>query len=216
VADDLEDLGAVIGAGGDFDEDHFFDHGIAIGVFLAMDHVDEFVHLKDDLGEAFWVPADADGHAAEAGIAGLGDDEGLDVEATAAEHVADAAEDAGLVVHIDAERVDVDDVSLGSRLFVGGGGDAVAHKFGQDCGMFQDLQEDGLKGEFLGMGGALGVEAGMDHLEVGGVAFDTDPLALKFLGGDGGGAGAEEGVDDEIAGVCGAGDEFFDESEGFL
>jgi hypothetical protein len=78
--------------------------------------------------EAFGVAADADGHAGEAGVAGLGDDEGFDVESAAAEDVADAAEDAGLVVHIHAEGVYVDDVSLGGGLFVGGGGDAVAHR----------------------------------------------------------------------------------------
>lgn len=112
VLDDLEDLGALGGTGSDLDEDKLLGHGITVGVFSAVDDVDEFTHLHDDLVQAFWVTTDSDGHAAEAWIAGLGDDEGLDVEATTAEHGADAAEDAWLIVHHDAQRVDVDDVSL--------------------------------------------------------------------------------------------------------
>jgi hypothetical protein len=73
--------------------------------------------------------ANADGHATEARITRLGDDKGLDVEPTTAEHGADAAENARLVVHHDAERVNVDDVSQRGGLFIGGGGDAVAHGF---------------------------------------------------------------------------------------
>jgi hypothetical protein len=109
------------------DEDHFLSDGVAVGVLDAVDDVDELVHLHDDLVQAFGMAADADGHAAEARIARLGDDEGLDVEPATAEHGADAAKDAGLVVHHDAQRVDVDDVRLRGGLFVGGGGDAVAH-----------------------------------------------------------------------------------------
>jgi len=43
---------------------------------MAMHHVDELVHLsRMDLLKASWIAADADGHAAEARIAPLADDE---------------------------------------------------------------------------------------------------------------------------------------------
>ena len=71
--------------------------------------------------------ADADRHATETWIACLGDHERLDVKSTTAEHGADATEDAGLIVHVHTERVDVDDVGQRGGLFIGGGGDAVAH-----------------------------------------------------------------------------------------
>jgi hypothetical protein len=71
--------------------------------------------------------ANADSHPAEARITGLRDDERFNVEAAAAENGADAAEDTWLIIHHDTERVDVDDIRLRSRLFVGGGCDFVAH-----------------------------------------------------------------------------------------
>jgi hypothetical protein len=132
MLDDLQDLGALHVACGDFDQDEFFGDGVAVSVFGAVDDVDKLIHLHDDLVQAFWMTADADGHAAESWITCLGDDEGLDVEATTAEHGADTTENAGLVVHHHAERVDVDDVSLWSWLNVSGGWDAVAH--GMDDG----------------------------------------------------------------------------------
>ena len=48
--------------------------------------------------------------------------------------------------------------------------------------------------------------------EVSGVGFDAQAGAPETVGGEGGGAGAKEGIDDEVAGGGGAGDEFFDES----
>ena len=129
VADDLEDLGALLRAGGDFDQHHFFGNGVAVRVLGAVHHVDELVHLHDDLMQTFGMTADADRHATEAWIACLGDHERLDIKSTTAEHGADATEDAGLIVHVHTERVDVDDVRLWRGLFVGGGGDAIAHGF---------------------------------------------------------------------------------------
>jgi len=127
MLDDLQDLGPFGGAGSDFDEDKFFGNGVTIGVLDAMNDVDELIHLHDDLVQAFWMTADANGHAAEAWIASLGDYQRLNVKAATAEDSTDAAEDTRLVVHHDAERVDVDDVGQRGGLFIGGGGDAVAH-----------------------------------------------------------------------------------------
>ena len=47
MLDDLQDLGALGGAGGDFDEDEFFGDGVAIGMLLAVHDVDELVHLHN-------------------------------------------------------------------------------------------------------------------------------------------------------------------------
>jgi hypothetical protein len=41
----------------------------------SVHDVDQFVHLHDDLVQAFGMAADADGHAAEAWITRLGDNE---------------------------------------------------------------------------------------------------------------------------------------------
>ncbi len=75
VLDDLQDFGALGGIGGDFDEDEFFGDGVTVGVLGAVHDVDELIHLHDDLVQAFWLAADADGHAAEARVASLGNDE---------------------------------------------------------------------------------------------------------------------------------------------
>lgn len=129
VIDDLEDLSALIGACGDFNEDHFLHDGILVTVFLTVNDVDELVHLHDDLMQTFWMTADADGHAAEAWITALGNDERFDVETTAAKDLADTAKNTRFVVHVHTEGVDVDDVRLRAGLVVGGGGDAITHGF---------------------------------------------------------------------------------------
>jgi hypothetical protein len=46
--------------------------------------------------------------------------------------------------------------------------------------------------------------------------FDADEVASEADAGDGGGAAAEEGVEDEVAGVGGGEDAAFDEGDGFL
>ena len=177
MLDDLQDLGALGRAGGDFDEDEFFGNGVTIGVLDAMNDVDELIHLHDDLVQAFWMTADANGHAAEAWITSLGDDQRLNVKSATAEDSADAAEDARLVVHHDAERVDVDDVSLGSWLDIGGGGDAVAH--GMDdlrCLIERDEERS-----------VLAFEAFPSDLDVVGIFFDAEPTAAQTLGSCGSG-----------------------------
>ena len=64
--------------------------------------------------------------------------------------------------------------------------------------------------------GALRGEALLGNLCVSGVLLDADPLAVQILGGGGGGSGAQEGINDEVAFVRGACDEFFDEVDGLL
>lgn len=60
-------------------------------------------------------------------------------------------------------------------------------------------------------GGAGGGELGVGRMD-----FDAEPRAGEVLGGDCSGAGAEEGVEHDVAGVSAHGDEFFDEGHGFL
>ena len=177
MLDDLQDLGALCGTGGDFDEDEFFGNGVTIGVLDAMNDVDELIHLHDDLVQAFWMTADANGHAAEAWITSLGDDQRLNVKSATAKDSADAAEDTRLVVHHDAERVDVDDFSLWSWLDIGGGGDAVAHGMDDLRWLIEGF------GEKVEVGG----QAFLSHLDVVGIFFDAEPTAAQTLGSCGSG-----------------------------
>ena len=102
---DLECLGAVLRRALDLDQDHFLGHRVVRGVLEAVDDVDQLGDLLDDLVEALRVAADADGHAREVRVAAFGDDQRVDVEAAAGEHLADPHQHARLVVHEDGERV---------------------------------------------------------------------------------------------------------------
>ncbi len=71
VLDDLQGLGALLIAGEDLDHDELLDHGILGIVLGAVDHIDEFIHLHDDLLESLGIAGDADGHTGEIRVAAL-------------------------------------------------------------------------------------------------------------------------------------------------
>lgn len=62
----------------------------------------------------------------------------------------------------------------------------------------------------------MGLESFFDHADIVGLGFDAEPAALEFLTGEGGGAAAHEGVEDEVAGATAGADEILDEFERFL
>ncbi len=66
------------------------------------------------------------------------------------------------------------------------------------------------------MGDDFGVGAVERDEQVGTFHFDADESAVEADAGDGGGAAAEEGVEDEVAGVGGGEEAAFDEGDGFL
>ena len=85
---------------------------------------DEFVQLQDDLVQDIRRPRAGDRHARRLGIhVGGRHDEGLDVVATAAEDLADAHQDAGLVVDEEPDRRAAHLVTGAHIAPVGGRGD---------------------------------------------------------------------------------------------
>ena len=113
---DLERAGAVFRGAEDLDEHHFLGDGIMAGVLEAMDYIDQFSDLLDDLLKAGGVAGDADRHPGKGRVAALGDDEGIDIERAAGEYLADAHEDARLVLDEDGEGVAGGNGSGGHKL----------------------------------------------------------------------------------------------------
>ena len=105
VLDDLQRLGPLGVVGEELHHDQLFHDGVLAVVLGAMDHVDELADLHDDLRKPLRITGNADGHAGEIRVAAFGDDERVDVEATAGEDLADPHQDAGLVADEYGERV---------------------------------------------------------------------------------------------------------------
>lgn len=105
VLGDLERAGAVVRRAQNLDEHHFLGDGILAGMLEAMDYIDQFSDLLDDLLKAGGVAGDTDRHPGKGRVAALGDDEGIDIESAAGEYLADAHEDARLVLDEDGEGV---------------------------------------------------------------------------------------------------------------
>ena len=76
---------------------------LVAGVVGGVDHVHQLVELAQDLAQPFLLAARGDRHVAEVRIVPLGDHQAVDVVAAAAEHLADAHEDARAVVDLDAQ-----------------------------------------------------------------------------------------------------------------
>ena len=93
----LEDGGAALLRGADAQQHEFADDGGAFGEVVGLQHVDQLVHLLDDLGALEGIDVDHDGHAGEFGVQRAGDREALNVVAALGEQAGDAHEGAGLV-----------------------------------------------------------------------------------------------------------------------
>lgn len=102
---DLQGARATFVGAKNFDQDHFLGDRVVAGVFEAMNHVDQFPDLLDDLIETRRVAGDADGHARKGRIAALRNNEGIDVETAAREDLTNPHEHAGSVVHEDGKCV---------------------------------------------------------------------------------------------------------------
>lgn len=98
VFTNLKNLRAIRGSAGDFDHQQFANHRVITGVFETMDHINQFVHLFDDLLESVRIAYNADGHARKASVATLGHDEAVDVESATCKDLANAHQYAGAVV----------------------------------------------------------------------------------------------------------------------
>ena len=105
MIDDLERLRAVLFRNKEFNEEEFFSDGIRLGMFMAVNDIDEFGNLEDDLLKTRGVSTDADGHAGELSIASLGNNEGVDIVSSAGKDLADAHEDTRFVVNKNREGV---------------------------------------------------------------------------------------------------------------
>ena len=105
VLGDLQRGGTAFIGAKNFDQDHFFRHRIIAGVLEAMNHVDQFSDLLDDLVESCGVTGNADGHARKGRVTALRNDEGIDVETTAREDLTNPHEHARSVVHEDGKCV---------------------------------------------------------------------------------------------------------------
>lgn len=102
---DLQCGGAAFIGAKNFDQDHFLGDRIVAGVFEAMNYIDQFSDLLDDLVKTRRVAGDADGHSRKGRIAALRNDEGIDVETAAREDLTDPHEHARSVVHEDRKCV---------------------------------------------------------------------------------------------------------------
>ena len=122
MLDDLQGIGALLTVfHKKLDEQHLSHHGVGGGVFIAVNDVDEFTHLLDNLLQTFGGTLEADGHPAEVRIATLGDHQGFDVVTSPGEDLADSHEDSGLVVDEDGESMD-DCAGIRSPRSIGSGG----------------------------------------------------------------------------------------------
>lgn len=95
---DLQQLRAVLWSAGDLNHQQFPHHRVIAGVLVAVNDIDELVHLFDDLLKTIGVADDANGHARKASITTLRNDQAIDVKAASCEHLADAHQHAGAIV----------------------------------------------------------------------------------------------------------------------
>src|SRR3984957_9687153 len=121
-ADELDDLGALLGSGRHGGEQELSLDRLARGQVRDRDDVDQLVELLDDLVERRGLDVDHDRDAAEPLLVGRGHGEREDVEPTPAEQPGDAREHARLV--LDQHREDV---------VTGAGGDPGAHRALRSC-----------------------------------------------------------------------------------
>src|ERR1022692_4061342 len=93
----LENGSAAFLRGANAQQDELADYRWAFGEVVSLQHVDELVHLFDDLGALEGIDVDHDGHAGEFGVEGAGDGEAFNVVAALSEQAGDAHECAGFV-----------------------------------------------------------------------------------------------------------------------
>ena len=93
----LEHRGAAVLRAAHAHQHHFADHGGGFGQVGGLQHVDQLVHLLDDLGADAVFHIDHDGHAGELGVERLRDGQALNVVAARGEHAGDAQQRAGFV-----------------------------------------------------------------------------------------------------------------------
>ena len=93
----LENGGAAFLRGANAQQDELADDRWDFGEVVGLQHVDELVHLFDDLGALEGIDVDHDGHAGELGVEGAGDGEAFNVVAALGEQAGDAHECAGFV-----------------------------------------------------------------------------------------------------------------------
>ena len=101
-------------------------------------------------------------------------------------------------------------ISLNETKFFGHGRSGSIHRIG--CGIKIELKANGGNSDLY----QIGTEADERELNPSLLEIDADDLARKAKGGDGGGAGAEERVEDEVTFVGGGEEDAFEESDGFL
>ena len=80
----LQDRGAALLRGADAQQHQFADDGGRFGEVGGLQHVDQLVHLLDDLGALGGIHVDHDGHAGELGVERARDREAFDVVAALA------------------------------------------------------------------------------------------------------------------------------------
>ena len=95
----LQDFGALFCCATNLDESEFLFHGVRTGMVLGLNHVHELLELLDDLHQDFRIAVSDDVHAAEVRVERGGDDERIDVVATAGEHECNTHEHARAVCH---------------------------------------------------------------------------------------------------------------------
>ena len=93
----LQDFGALFCGATNLDEGEFLFHSVGTGMVLSLHHVHELFELLDDLHQDFRIAVSDDVHAAKVRVERRGNDEGIDVVATAGEHECNAHEHARAV-----------------------------------------------------------------------------------------------------------------------
>ena len=95
----LQDFGALFCSATNLDKCEFLFHGVRTGMVLCLNHVHELFELLDNLHQDFGIAVCDDVHAAEVRVERGGDDERIDVVATAGEHECNTHEHARAVCH---------------------------------------------------------------------------------------------------------------------
>src|SRR5260370_32944861 len=93
----LQNGGATLLRGANAHQDELPDDGGASGAVVGLQHVDELVHLLDDLGALEGIDVDDDGHAGELGVERASDGETFNVVAALGEQAGDTHQGTGLV-----------------------------------------------------------------------------------------------------------------------
>ena len=95
---DLENLTPVVGIDEDFHQCQFSGNRFTFVMLEAVDDINQFIALLDDLLQTCRVPANAQGQAGKLRIASAGHDDRIEIVCPAGEYLANTHQYAGLVI----------------------------------------------------------------------------------------------------------------------